>query len=370
MTEVKKRPAPFPAVQALRESGKKDRSDSWTPIEVPGRGVFYVAAPCKRGGMAKFQQAYGPCHGGGVGQGFTHRDSCQGLLTYKVSDCEAKNFLKGLCNAKTLAERFSTLDHRDDLVFLGRSLYGNTYVHWLCKAADGSLEDLAQKWDNSLYQKEDKRIFLRAAFLQIAHQLNRMHSFGLMHRDVKPSNIVWTKEGEVSLIDFLSTRGVSYLSDYSDVTDTINKLPPETFLPKAPFEPLKSEVWALGMTVLDLFADKQEVFKSEEIGLGVPKVFSKQKELMKAIHDYFVLGKSAAVISGEYAPILEAFNRVDPLVSRFVCTKMLAFEPKNRPSMSEVVEFLEKNAAVDRDFPLATLFSCLDGPSSRRSLFA
>ncbi len=50
---------------------------------------------------------------------------------------------------------------------------------------------------------------LFSAFSQLAHGLHALHRFGIVHRDVKPDNILVTTRGEVKLVDFGLARRIT-----------------------------------------------------------------------------------------------------------------------------------------------------------------
>lgn len=65
----------------------------------------------------------------------------------------------------------------------------------------GSLRELLERSPTkSLPLKQARRIFR-----QLIRSLDYLHSVGLVHRDVKPDNIMLTKEGSVKLSDFGAT---------------------------------------------------------------------------------------------------------------------------------------------------------------------
>jgi serine/threonine protein kinase len=83
--------------------------------------------------------------------------------------------------------------------------------------------------------------------------LNDMHKMNLIHRDIKPGNIVLNHKGEVKLTDFGITRKISadaFAQPVNTFVGTQVYMSPERIEHK-PYS-FASDIWSLGLTVLTL----------------------------------------------------------------------------------------------------------------------
>ena len=86
--------------------------------------------------------------------------------------------------------------------------------------------------------------------MQVAKGLEAAHARNIVHRDVKPSNILITPQGVVKIVDFGLARVVTSASmtQTGGTSGTVGYMSPEQSLGK-PID-VRTDIWALGV-VLD-----------------------------------------------------------------------------------------------------------------------
>lgn len=88
----------------------------------------------------------------------------------------------------------------------------------------------------------------------------------IMHQDIKPSNIVLNKHGQIKLIDFGDCSVMDCNNTVNDGKGDEFYKSPEKMLTSEPYT-IKSEVWSLGMTLLELINGKYPFEKDTPWGI-------------------------------------------------------------------------------------------------------
>ncbi len=167
----------------------------------------------------------------------------------------------------------------------------------------------------------DRGFLLPADALEIIRQvalgLQSAHEAGLLHRDVKPGNVLITPEGQAKVLDFgLSLEDKPGAGTEEVIWATPFYAPPETLLREA--ESAQTDIYALGMSLRNLLT-------GESVLPGAPETL-----------DDMLAAKKTLPGIGVVAPHL--VQRLCQLVDR-----MTAYEPGERPAsydelLSEIAE--------------------------------
>lgn len=156
---------------------------------------------------------------------------------------------------------------------------------------------------------------------QVAQALATAHQHRLIHRDVKPENIVVRPDGYVKVLDFGLARNLDL-----DASATTRELPPGTLRYMAPEQVLREaltpacDVFALGLVFFELLTGRH-AFEADS-------PFS-----------------TAYAIAHEKAPLPSTFNPAVPPAIDALVGAMLARAPAERPSMEHVVAALAPGEA-------------------------
>jgi serine/threonine protein kinase len=147
----------------------------------------------------------------------------------------------------------------------------NSTVYFSMEYLEGEkLEDYVKK-QKKLSEKEGLDIILA-----IGRTLSEIHKRGVLHRDVKPANVIIGKNGEVSLIDFGIAR--NYVDEVTETHTTFHSprySPPEQKIARSKMGDY-SDVYSLGATAYYIFTGEHPQSIEERItgDYVSPKVYA------------------------------------------------------------------------------------------------
>jgi len=164
---------------------------------------------------------------------------------------------------------------------------------------------------------------------QIASGLACAHERGIVHRDVKPANVMLTADGPVKLLDF----GIAKLTDQSRLTragtamGTTAYMAPEQFLgePAGP----AADIWSLGVVLYEMLAGR------------LPFAGPSEKEIVRAILEH------------DLRPLAALRTGAPPALERIV-ERALAKRPAERYTRMEAMRSDLRELAAELGSPEAT----------------
>ncbi|MDD2941521.1 MAG: serine/threonine-protein kinase [bacterium] len=87
-------------------------------------------------------------------------------------------------------------------------------------------------------------------FREVAKAVSFMHSLGIIHRDIKPDNILRAHDGRVKVIDFGTARMEGSLGIQGEIAGTLSYLSPE-YLKDGQLDN-RSDIYSLGMVAYEI----------------------------------------------------------------------------------------------------------------------
>ena len=177
---------------------------------------------------------------------------------YEVFDAEANRSaaLKVHRTPQSIreAEILKNLHHENIIAFYDSGTQNNIF-YTVMELVDGSSLDKTN-W-KTLFPGKTPDQSAALIILQSARGLAHAHSHGIIHRDVKPANILLTKSGSVRLSDF-DLAGGTNAPDAPPSGGTAKYMPPECLLDQHGEGVISPKVdqYSLGKTFFDMLNEK------------------------------------------------------------------------------------------------------------------
>jgi len=118
--------------------------------------------------------------------------------------------------------------------------------------------------------------------VQIAQGLAEAHAHRIVHRDMKPSNIIMTAQGGVKIVDFGLARAFSTpgMKQSGGTTGTVGYMSPEQTLGMAVDQ--RTDIWALGVILAEMLTG-QNPFRRESVPSVVLAILNDRPHAMEGV---------------------------------------------------------------------------------------
>ena len=201
----------------------------------------------------------------------------------------------GAVSAAAVAEailtgRFSPAEGADGIPRPGTTLAASSPAPLVPPASpapgpgESSVVSLPGASADSLARSDPDRTFFRSVArigLQVAEALEYANRQGVLHRDVKPSNLLLDPKGNVWVADFGLAKATETddLTHSGDIVGTVRYMAPERFAGRC--DP-RSDVYALGLTLYELLALRPAYSAADRHEL-MRRVMSEEPERLRAL---------------------------------------------------------------------------------------
>ncbi|MFD8452616.1 serine/threonine-protein kinase [Streptomyces coelicoflavus] len=194
-----------------------------------------------------------PIGSGGMGEVWKAHDrrlrrfvAVKGLLDRRAMTADTQQ--AAMLRARREAEALAKIEHQN-VVTVHDQIETADQVWIVMKLLEGqSLADLLRR-DRVLGVPRAAEIGL-----QMAQGLRAVHEASVLHRDVKPGNVLVRDGGQVVLVDFgiATFEGADQVTRHGNIIGTPPYLAPELFPPVYSGPTRASDLWALGVTLYEM----------------------------------------------------------------------------------------------------------------------
>jgi serine/threonine-protein kinase len=188
---------------------------------------------------------------GGMGRVFLAQEELNGRqAAIKILAAELAQDTGFLQRFEREIQTLSQLDHPNIVRFYEAGFENNQYFYAMEYVDGQSLEEALTAQGRLRWQE------VLDAAIQVCHALRHVHDHGVIHRDLKPPNLLRTATGQIKLTDFGIAKvfASSHLTATGGVVGTADFLSPEQAAGKPVTK--RSDLYSLGVVLYTLLTGK------------------------------------------------------------------------------------------------------------------
>lgn len=128
--------------------------------------------------------------------------------------------------------------------------------------------------------------------IQVAQGIEAAHNHGIVHRDIKPQNIIISREGKVKVTDFGIARAASSNTINSNVMGSVHYISPEQA--RGGYSDYKSDIYSFGIMLFEMLTGKVPFEGDTTVSIAL-KHIQEEVPSVKSIDDSIPLAISQIV---------------------------------------------------------------------------
>ncbi len=172
---------------------------------------------------------------------------------------------------------------------------------------------------------------------QIAAGLGAAHAKGIVHRDVKPANLLVTPEGRVKIVDFGVAKLASQtrLTKAGNLVGTLAYMSPEQLGGMAVDQ--RTDIWSLGMVIHEMVTGRLPFLDEYEPAL-VQSILQREPEPLTALRTGVPMALERVVAKAMAKDPADRYQHVDevPVDLRALCRVISRSQPANDSTWIEL----------------------------------